>query len=152
VVSFFEDTIARWAALVAFLPMISAVGGTAGMQALTVIVRGLALGEVVDGDAMRAVRKELAIGLANGLVLGFAIGLLAFGWKGSILLGVVAAVAMLLNQIVGALSGVAIPFGLRRCGVDPALASSIFVTTLTDVIGFLVFLGLAALAMRIYGL
>jgi magnesium transporter len=152
VVSYFEDTIARWAALVAFLPMISAVGGNAGMQALTVIVRGLALGEVVDGDALRAVRKELAIGLANGFVLGLAIGLLAFGWKGSVLLGVVAAAAMLLNQVVGALSGVAIPFGLRRCGIDPALASSIFVTTITDVIGFLVFLGLAALAMRVYGL
>ena len=85
-------------------------------------------------------------------IFGLAIGVLAFGWKGSVLLGVVAAAAMLLNQIVGALSGVAIPFGLRRCGIDPALASSIFVTTITDVIGFLVFLGLAALAMRVYGL
>jgi magnesium transporter len=149
VVSFFEETIARWAALVVFLPMISAVGGNAGMQALTVIVRALALGDVAPGDPLRAMRKELAIGLANGLVLGSLIGLLAFGWKQSVLLGVVAGAAMLLNQIVGTLSGVAVPFGLRKCGVDPALASSIFVTTITDVIGFLVFLGLAATALRV---
>lgn len=152
VVSFFEETISRWAVLVVFLPMISAVGGNAGMQTLTVIVRGLALGDVAPGDAMRAVRKELAIGLANGLALGFLIGLLAFGWKGSLVLGAVAGTAMLLNQMVGTLSGVAVPFGLRKCGVDPALASSIFVTTITDVIGFLVFLGLAALAMGRLGL
>jgi len=149
VVSFFEATISRWAALVVFLPMISAVGGNAGMQALTVIVRGLALGDVAPGDAMRAVRKELAIGLANGVVLGLAIGLLAFGWKGSLLLGSIAGAAMMLNQVVGALSGVAVPFGLRRCGIDPAMASSIFVTTITDVIGFLVFLGFAAMALRV---
>jgi magnesium transporter len=149
VVSFFEATISRWAALVVFLPMISAVGGNAGMQALTVIVRGLALGDVAPGDAMRAMRKELAIGLANGVVLGLAIGLLAFGWKGSLLLGSIAGAAMMLNQVIGALSGVAVPFGLRRCGIDPAMASSIFVTTITDVIGFLVFLGFAAMALRV---
>jgi magnesium transporter len=151
VVSFYEETIARWAALVVFLPMISAVGGNAGMQALTVVVRGLALGDVAPGDAMRAVRKELAIGLANGVALGCLIGLLAFGWKGSLILGVISGAAMLLNQMVGTLSGVAVPFGLRKCGIDPALASSIFVTTLTDMIGFLIFLGLATAAMRAYG-
>jgi magnesium transporter len=147
VISLFEETIARWAALVVFLPMISAVGGNAGMQTLTIIVRGLALGDVTPGDALRAVRKELAIGLVNGIALGFMIGLLAFGWKGSLVLGAVSGAAMLLNQMVGTLSGVAVPFGLRKCGVDPALASSIFVTTITDVIGFLAFLGLAAMAM-----
>lgn len=152
VVALFEDTIARWTALVVFLPLISAVAGNAGIQALTVIVRDLALGEVTAGDAMRALRKELAVGLVNGVVLGMAIGLIGFGWKGSILLGLVAGLAMLLNQILGALSGVVIPFGLRRCKIDPALASSIFVTTLTDTIGFLVFLGLAALAIQIFGI
>lgn len=152
VVSFYEETISRWAALVVFLPMISAVGGNAGMQALTVIVRGLALGDVAPGDAMHAVRKELAIGLANGLALGCLIGLLAFGWKGSLILGAVSGAAMLLNQMVGTLSGVVVPFGLRKCGIDPALASSIFVTTITDMIGFLIFLGLATIAMRAYGI
>lgn len=150
VVSFFEGTLARWTVLVVFLPLISAVAGNTGNQALTVIIRALALGEVSADDAVRVLRKELAIGLANGFLLGLAIGLLAFGWKGSVLLGAVAGAAMMLNQIVGALSGVAVPFGLRHCGIDPALASSIFVTTITDIIGFLIFLSLAATAMRLF--
>jgi len=151
VVSVFENTLARWTALMVFLPLISAVAGNTGNQALTVIIRALALGEVAAGDALRVLRKELAIGLANGFLLGAAIGLLAFGWKGSLLLGVVTGAAMWMNQIVGALAGVAVPFGLRRCGVDPALASSIFVTTVTDVIGFLLFLGLATMALYFFG-
>lgn len=152
VVSFFEGTISRWTALVAFLPLICAVAGNAGNQALTVIIRSLALGEVGRGDALRALRKELFIGAGNGIVLALAIGLIAFGWKGSVLLGVVAGTAMLLNQILGALAGVAVPFGLKWFKVDPALASSIFVTALTDTMGFLVFLGLATLAIRAFGL
>jgi len=152
VVSFFEGTISRWTALVAFLPLICAVAGNAGNQALTVIIRSLALGEVTPGDALRALRKELFIGAGNGVVLALAIGLIAFGWKGSVLLGVVAGTAMLLNQILGALAGVAVPFGLKWCKVDPALASSIFVTALTDTMGFLVFLGLATLALRMFGI
>ena len=148
VVSIFENTVSRWTALVAFLPLICAVAGNAGNQALTVIIRSLALGEVAPGDGVRALRKELFIGAANGFVLALAIGLIAFGWKGSVLLGVVAGCAMLLNQIIGALSGVAIPFALKWLKVDPALASSILVTALTDTMGFLVFLGTATLAMR----
>lgn len=147
VVGVFENTLARWTALVVFLPLISAVAGNTGNQALTVIIRALALGEVAPGDALRVMRKELVIGFANGCLLGLAIGLLAFGWKSSAALGAVVGVAMLLNQVVGALSGVAVPFGLRRLGVDPALASSIFVTTITDIIGFFLFLGLATLAI-----
>ncbi len=152
VVSVFESTISSWTALVAFLPLICAVSGNAGNQALTVIIRSLALGEVAPGDSFRTLRKELFIGAANGLVLALAIGLIAFGWKESVLLGVVAGTAMLLNQIIGACAGVVIPFGLRWCKVDPALASSIFVTALTDTMGFLVFLGLAALAIGTFGL
>ncbi len=150
VIGFFEGAISRWTALVAFLPLISAVAGNAGNQALTVIIRSLALGEVARGDALRALRKELFMGAANGLALALAIGLIAFGWKGSALLGVVAGAAMLVNQVLGAMAGVAIPFGLRWCKVDPALASSILVTALTDTLGFLVFLGLATLAMRTF--
>lgn len=147
VVGLFENTLARWTALVVFLPLISAVAGNTGNQALTVIIRALALGEVTAGDPLRALRKELLIGLTNGCLLGLAIGLFAFGWKGSVVLGAVVGAAMLLNQLVGALAGVAVPFGLRRCGIDPALASSIFVTTITDIVGFLLFLGLATLAI-----
>jgi magnesium transporter len=145
VVSLFEDTIARWTALVAFLPLICAVAGNAGNQALTVVIRGFALGEVTTGDASRAFRKELLIGAINGFILAVGIGVLAIGWKRSILLGVVAGTAMLLNQVLGALSGVAIPLALKWRGVDPALASSILVTALTDIMGFLIFLGLASL-------
>jgi magnesium transporter len=150
-VSVFEGTLARWTALMVFLPLISAVAGNTGNQALTVIIRALALGDVTRGDALRVLRKELAIGVTNGFLLGLAVGFLAFGWKDSWMLGVVTGAAMWLNQIIGALAGVAVPFGLRRCGVDPALASSIFVTTLTDVIGFLLFLGLAAAVLQLSG-
>jgi magnesium transporter len=150
VLSFFEQTIAGWTALVAFLPLISAVAGNGGNQALTVVIRSLALGEVKEGDAVRALRKELFIGAANGAALAVAIGLIAFVWKQSAVLGVVAGSAMLLNQVIGALAGVTIPFGLKKCGIDPALASSIFVTALTDTMGFLVFLGTAMIAMRFF--
>ena len=147
VVGFFEPTISRWTALVVFLPLISAVAGNAGIQGLTVMVRGIALGQLDKGDAMRVLRKECAIGIVNGLVLGIAIGLIGYIWKGSALLGVVAGVAMAVNQIIGATLGVLAPLTMRSCGIDPALASSIFVTTFTDILGFLVFLGLAAAAM-----
>ena len=152
VVSFFEGTIARWSALVAFLPLISAVAGNGGNQALTVIIRSLALGEVAAGDARRALRKELYIGAVNGLVLALAIGFIAFAWKQSPLLGIVAGSAMILNQMIGAFAGVAVPFGLKWLKIDPALASSIFVTAITDTIGFLVFLGTAAAAMRTFAI
>lgn len=150
VVSLFAGTISRWSALVAFLPLISAVAGNGGNQSLTVIIRSFALGEVTAGDARRTLRKELCIGAANGLALALAIGLIAFVWKQSALLGVVAGVAMVLNQMIGALAGVAVPFGLKRLKIDPALASSIFVTAITDTLGFLVFLGAATAAMRFF--
>jgi magnesium transporter len=117
-----------------------------------VIIRDLALGDVVAGDAVRAMRKELIIGTINGFALGLAIGLIGFGWKGSLLLGLVAGTAMLVNQILGACSGVAIPFALRACKIDPALASSILVTTLTDMLGFFVFLGLAKIVLSTFGI
>lgn len=148
VVGVFEETISRWTALVVFLPLISAVAGNAGVQALTVIIRGLALGHVAAGDAIRILRKELAIGAINGLLLGLALGLIGFGWKGSLILGAVAGSAMMLNQVVGVLSGVLVPFGLKALRIDPATASSILVTTMTDILGFLIFLGLAAVALR----
>ena len=147
VVSLFEATILRWTAVVAFLPLICAVAGNAGNQALTVVIRSFALGDFEPGDAARALRKELLIGAGNGVVLALAIGLIAFAWKGSVLLGAVAGTAMWLNQILGAVAGVAVPIGLRSCKVDPALASSILVTALTDTMGFLIFLGLAALIL-----
>jgi magnesium transporter len=148
VVGFFENTIAQWTVLAIFLPIVAGQGGNAGAQTLTVIIRDLALGEISPGDGRKALKKELLLGLANGLAIGFVVGVVGYIWKGQAILGVVVGAAMLLNMIAAALSGVLIPFGLRAAKIDPALASSIFVTTVTDVAGFFFFLGLATLAMR----
>lgn len=152
VVGLFEHAIARWTALAVFLPVIAGQGGNAGMQTLTVIVRDLALGEISAGDGRRALVKELTLGLVNGLAVGVVVGLVGWWWKGSVALGFVAFAALVLNQLSAAFAGVAIPFGLKALRVDPALASSIFVTTVTDVAGFLYFLGLAVLVMRWFGI
>jgi len=148
VVNLFESTIAKWTVLAVFLPVIAGQGGNAGMQTLTVIIRDLALGELTTGDGRKALFKELLLGLVNGLAVGLVVGIVGYLWKGSAALGLVAAGAMVLNQLSAALAGVAIPFGLKALRVDPALASSIFVTTVTDVAGFFFFLGLAMLALR----
>jgi len=152
VVGLFESTIAKWTALAVFLPVIAGQGGNAGMQTLTVIVRDLALGEISPGDGRRALAKELMLGLVNGLAIGLVVGLIGWWWKRSPALGLVAFAAMVLNQLSAALAGVAIPFGLKALRIDPALASSIFVTTVTDVAGFFFFLGLAVMAMRCFGI
>jgi magnesium transporter len=151
VVSLFESTIARWTALAVFLPIIAGQGGNAGMQTLTIIVRDLALGEISPGDGRRALYKEMMLGLVNGIAIGLVVGLIGWWWKDSPALGLVAFGAMVLNQLSAAFAGVAIPFGLKALRVDPALASSIFVTTVTDVAGFFFFLGLALLALRWLG-
>jgi magnesium transporter len=151
VVGMFESTIAKWTALAVFLPVIAGQGGNAGMQTLTIIVRDLALGEISPGDGRRALFKELMLGLVNGLAVGVVVGLIGWWWKGSLALGLVAFAALVLNQLSAAFAGVAIPFGLKSLRIDPALASSIFVTTVTDVAGFFFFLGLAMLAIRWFG-
>jgi magnesium transporter len=152
VVSLFESTIARWTVLAVFLPIVAGQGGNAGMQTLTIIIRDMALGELSPGDGWKALLKEATLGLVNGLAIGLVVGLAGYFWKGDWRLGAIAGLAMLLNQLAAALSGVLIPFGLRAVKVDPALASSIFVTTVTDVAGFFFFLGLAAVAIRLFGI
>ncbi len=148
VVGFFEETIAKWTVLAVFLPVVAGQGGNAGMQTLTVIIRGMALGELQGRAAWSALGKEALLGLLNGLAIGVVVGLAGWWWKGSFILGAVVAVAMLFNMLAAAVSGVVIPAALRMAKVDPALASSIFLTAVTDVAGFFFFLGLAALAMR----
>ena len=152
VVSLFESTIARWTVLAVFLPIVAGQGGNAGMQTLTIIIRDMALGELSPGDGWKALLKEATLGLVNGLAIGLAVGLAGYVWKGDWRLGAIAGLAMLLNQLAAALSGVLIPFGLQALKVDPALASSIFVTTVTDVAGFFFFLGLAWAAIRLFGI
>lgn len=150
-VGMFEDTIAKWTALVVFLPIVAGQGGNAGMQTLTVIIRDLALGELTPGDGRKALNKEIILGLVNGLAIGLTVGVIAWLWKGSVALGLVAGVAMVLNQLAAVLSGVLIPLGLKSLKLDPALASSIFLTTVTDVAGFFFFLGLATAGLKWFG-
>ena len=150
VVGFFESTIAKWTALAIFLPIVAGQGGNAGIQTLTVIIREMALGELNPGDGWRALAKEIILGVLNGLAIGILVGVVGYFWKGDVILGVIVAIAMLLNMVAAALAGVMVPFTLRAMKIDPALASGILVTTVTDVAGFFFFLGLAASAMQLF--
>ncbi|HMO03524.1 MAG TPA: magnesium transporter [Kiritimatiellia bacterium] len=151
VIAWFENTLAQWTALAVFLPIIAGQGGNAGMQALTVTIRSMALGEL-DGDAARRVlMKELILGLLNGVAFGLTVGVIGYLWKGSFLLGLIVFLAMFLNMVAAAASGVLIPLALRALRFDPALSSSIFLTTVTDVAGFFFFLGLASLLIPLFG-
>jgi magnesium transporter len=151
VVSRFEGTIERITALAVLMPIVAGMGGNAATQTLTVIVRGIALGELSLSNARKALLKEMTVGIGNGLVLGVAAGLVAWAWQGSPMLGVILGAAMVINMFVAATAGTLIPVGLRAAKIDPALASSVFITTLTDVVGFLAFLGLATAFLRFLG-
>lgn len=143
-VGLFEHVIAEAVVLAAMMPIVAGMGGNAGAQTLTVVIRGLALGELSNVNARRAVVKELTVGLINGLAIGALSGLIAWVWKGAWWLGLILGASMVFNLCVAALGGATIPLLLRRLKLDPALGSSIFLTTLTDIFGFLSFLGLAA--------
>jgi magnesium transporter len=149
VVGIFEKTIASWTALAIFLPIVAGQGGNAGAQTLTVLIRDMALGELSRADARKALFKETLLGVVNGIVIGIIVAVISYVWKGDATLGVVVGVAMLLNMIAAALAGVLVPLTLRALRVDPALASSIIMTTVTDVAGFFFFLGLAAIALAL---
>ena len=145
VVAYFENTIAAVAVLAVFMPIVAGQGGNAGNQTMTIIVRSLALGEIDVSEAWHALRDEFFIGLLNGLALGIAVGLVAWWWVGNPMLGLIVGLALTGNLIVAAVAGVLVPTTLKRFNIDPALASSIFVTTATDVMGFALFLGLSTL-------
>ena len=143
----FEATIALIVSLAAVMPIVSSTGGIAGTQSLAVSVRALATRDLTSANAPRVVRRELMAGLMNGLSLAVILGIGGAWLYGNIWLGVVLGLAMIANQIVAALGGVLVPLSLERWGLDPALASGTFVTTLTDVMGYLAFLGLATWLM-----
>ena len=145
VVGLFQGTISQVVTLAVFMPVVAGMGGNAGTQTLAVIVRGLALGELTWSNARSALWKEALVGLGNGVVLGVVAALAAWALKGNPVLGGVLALAMIINMFVAATAGTVIPLSLRALNIDPALASSVFITTLTDVFGFLSFLGLATL-------
>jgi magnesium transporter len=150
VVSFFEGTVQRVAVLAVFMPIIAGMGGNAGIQTLTLIVRSIALGEISLRDSWRALGREALVGLINGLCFGLLVGLVAWLWQGLPILGAIAAVAMLANMLAAALAGTLVPLLLRRLGADPALASGVIVTTFTDVTGYSAFLGLATLLIAYF--
>ena len=143
-ISFFEATITKVVALAIFLPVVAGQGGIGGTQTVTLVVRSMALGDVPRHLGLRLLAREVSLGLINGALLGAVVGVVAYIWKGNGTLGLVLGFAMLGNMLVAGLAGAGVPLLLRRLGLDPAVSSAVFVTTFTDVIGFLLFLGLAA--------
>jgi magnesium transporter len=147
ILSLFENTIARVAALAAFFPIVAGVSGSAGTQTLTVTVRGLALGELNPRDGLRALGREVFVGLANGVAVGCLIAVIALVWKGAPTLGVVVGAATLLNMIGAGIAGALVPLIMQLLQIDPALGSPILVTTITDASGYFIYLGLATLVL-----
>jgi magnesium transporter len=148
VIGAFEPSIQALAVLATFMPIVASMGGIGTTQTATVVVRGLALGEMTPHALGRVLRKELWLGLTTGTVNGLVVAVIAFAWKGHLLLAVILGVALVLNMLVAAVVGTLIPVALKVFRIDPAIASSVIITTFTDVCGFFSFLGLATLLMR----
>jgi len=147
VIGLFDATLEQMVALAVLMPIVASMGGNAGTQSLTVAVRALAMKELTSTNAVRVIGKEALVGVFNGILFAVLIGIVVWLWFGSVGLGVVIGLAMIVNMFVAGLAGTTIPLALDRMGIDPAVASSVFLTTLTDVVGFFVFLGLAALLL-----
>ena len=143
VIGLFETTIGKVVALAVLLPLVTSQGGMGGIQTLTLAVRSMALGELPSAQGMRLVSRELILGAAHGLLFGLLVGIAAYAWKGDYTLGVVLAVAMLGNMVIAGLTGAGVPLLLRKAGLDPAVSSAVFITTFTDIMGILLFLGIA---------
>lgn len=148
VVGIFEGTISQVVTLATFMPIVAGMGGNAGTQSLTIVVRGIALGELTGENAKRVFVKELLVGLTTGIVIGAIIAVLGYIWESNVIFGVVIGVAMILNMLVATMAGFIVPVILKKLKVDPALASAVFVTTVTDVLGFFFFLGLATVFLQ----
>jgi magnesium transporter len=144
VISMFETTIAQFVALAVLMPIVASMGGNAGTQSLTVAVRAIATKDLTTSNVWRVIRREVLVGLLNGVIFAMVVGLVGYFWFGSSIIGWVLALSMVLNMVVAGLAGTMIPVALEKIGTDPALASGAFVTTVTDVVGFFAFLGLAA--------
>ncbi len=147
VIAQFEEAIAQIVALAVLMPIVASMGGNAGTQSLTVAVRALATKDLTGANVWRVLRREVVVGLVNGLAFAVIMGVVGLIWFGSAQLGGVIAAAMVINLVVAGLAGIAIPVVLEKTGIDPALASGAFVTTVTDVVGFFAFLGLAVVVL-----
>ena len=144
VIGLFEGTIQQIVVLAVLMPIAASMGGNAGTQTMTVAVRAIAMKELTGANAWRVLSKEVLVGVFNGILFAALIGGVAWVWSGQVSIGLVMAAAMMVTMIIAGLAGTAIPLGLSRTGVDPAVASGVFLTTITDVVAFLAFLGLAA--------
>lgn len=145
IISSFEDTIAQITALAAFLPMITDMGGNIGIQALSVSIRSLALGEIGISDIWQSMRKEVKVGIVNGIVLGSLLSILAFLLEKDIMLGVIAGLALMVNVLIASIIGGSMPFIIKKIGKDPAMMSGPFITTITDITGVSIYLGLSTI-------
>jgi len=147
VIGLFDATIEKLVVLAVLMPVVASMGGIAGSQTLTLVIRGIALGQVGDSNARRLLAKELAVGAVNGVVWALVVAAIVIAWFDDVMLGGVIGTAILVNLMCAAFAGVIIPLVLQRMDIDPALAGGVILTTVTDVIGFLTFLGLAALLL-----
>jgi magnesium transporter len=147
VIGIFESALEKIVALAVLMPIVASMGGIAGSQTLTLVVRGLALDQIADSNVRWLLFKELAVGALNGIVWALLVALVAWLWFKSLGIAAVIAVAMVLNLLAAALAGLAIPLFLNRMGIDPALSGAVILTTVTDIVGFVSFLGLATLAL-----
>ncbi len=147
VIGFFDATIQSLVALAVLMPIVASMGGNAGTQTLTVTVRQMALGDIEKEDAKKTIKKEVIISLANGLLFAMVIGIISYLWFKMPMLGVVIALSMIINLISAGFFGAVIPLVLQKANIDPAIGSTVLLTTVTDVVGFFSFLGLATLIL-----
>ena len=147
VIAQFEATIAQFVALAILMPIIASMGGNAATQSLTVAVRAIATKDISSTNIGRVIRREVGVGILTGLIFAVSMGLIGVFWFGTAMLGVVIAISMLINLVVANLAGTTIPVFLEKLGIDPALASGAFVTTVTDVVGFFAFLSIAGILL-----
>ena len=146
VIGLFEGTIEQVVALAVLMPIVASMGGIAGSQTLTLVIRGIAVGQITSSNLKWLLNREFVVGLLNGLLWALVVSVLAVLWFSDITIGIVIAAALLINLVVAALAGTALPYFLNARKIDPALAGGVILTTITDVVGFLSFLGLATLA------
>ena len=144
VIGHFEDTIEKLVALAVLMPIVASMGGIAGSQTLTIVIRGIAVGKISGGNALRLLNKETLVGMLNGVIWALIVAGIAVLWFQDYQLGAIIGAAMLINLVVAAAAGATIPIILQKLHIDPALAGGVVLTTVTDVVGFLAFLGLAA--------
>ena len=147
VIGLFEDTLQSFVALAILMPIVASMGGNAGTQSLTVVVRQLALGDIAKHDAFRTIKKEVILSLANGFLFAIIMGIIASMWFDKGMLGIVIALSMLINLLSAGFFGAMVPLLLKKMEVDPAIGSTVVLTTVTDVVGFFSFLGLATLIL-----